>query len=194
MAQPASKAVTGAEVALAQRALLVRLAQCQRGGPAMEYALLAPMFLALLIAIMQIALVFIAQQALETAAQGTARLALTGQSQAGAWSAATFKSKACTALTASAPFMSCNGLFVDVATATSFATANTSVPTITYDSSGNVTNSFNYTVGTQGAVVVLKLLYRWPTISAPLGFTIKNQSNGERVLLATSVFKVEPYR
>ncbi len=50
---------------------------------AVEFAILAFPFLALLFAVMQTALIFFAQQTLETAAADSARLVLTGQMREG---------------------------------------------------------------------------------------------------------------
>lgn len=157
---------------------------------AIEYALLGPVLFALIIATIQTALVFIAQQGLESDAQNSARLILTGQSQQAGMTAAQFKTAACNALP---PFLSCSNLYIDVTTASSWSAANTGAPTITYDSSGNVTNGFSFSPGTQGSIVVLRLMYMWPTIAGPLGFDLSNQPGHNRMLVATSVFKTETY-
>ena len=53
----------------------------RRGAAAVEFALVAPPFLALLFAILELALVFFASQALETVTQDSSRLIMTGQAQ-----------------------------------------------------------------------------------------------------------------
>ncbi|HWU04008.1 MAG TPA: TadE/TadG family type IV pilus assembly protein [Novosphingobium sp.] len=179
---------------------LALLLDC-RASLSVEIAVMGPMFVALLTAILQIALVFMAQGALETTAEQASRLIMTGQAQtyAGTTSTGTtytgmtqadFKSAACTELRASAPFLSCSNLYVDVTTVSAYSSAVMGLP---LDSKGKLATSFNYSVGTQGTIVVLRLIYQWPTVSAPLGFTLSNQSDGSRLLLATSVFKSEPY-
>lgn len=51
------------------------------GSVLMEYAFVGPMFLALIIATMNIALIFLAQSAVNTAAEEASRLVMTGQAQ-----------------------------------------------------------------------------------------------------------------
>ena len=53
----------------------------QRGSAAVEFALVAPLFFALLFAIIETGLVFFASQSLETALQDSARAIMTGQAQ-----------------------------------------------------------------------------------------------------------------
>ncbi len=58
-----------------------RFARAEDGATAVEFALVATPFVALLIAILETALVFFAQQVLQTAATQSARLIMTGQAQ-----------------------------------------------------------------------------------------------------------------
>ena len=69
---------------------------CTRGATAVEFALVAAPFFALLIAILQTALIFLAQQVLQTATTEAARLVMTGQAQPDA-AAKTFADQAKTA-------------------------------------------------------------------------------------------------
>jgi len=59
-----------------------RFAQREEGSAAVEFALVVVPFLALMFAIIQTALVFFAQQTLESVAANAARQILTGQAQA----------------------------------------------------------------------------------------------------------------
>lgn len=179
------------------------LIRCAKGSAILEFALVAPPFLALLIAILQIAIAFIAQAMLETTAESAARLILTGQAQTYSGTSGTttytgmtqsdYASAVCTALKAQSPFMSCSNLYIDVTTVSNYADATTSLPALTYDSSGKVSNSWSYAIGTQGSIVVLRVMYVLPLAGAPMGFSLGNLTTGKRLLLATSVFKVEGY-
>lgn len=62
-------------------ATLRRFRGSRRGSAAVEFALVAPMFFALLFAIIESALMFLASQVLESASQNSARVLLTGQAQ-----------------------------------------------------------------------------------------------------------------
>ena len=65
----------------ALRASIGKLARRNDGAAAVEFALVAAPFLALVFAIMETAIVFFAGQALETAVADTSRLIMTGQAQ-----------------------------------------------------------------------------------------------------------------
>src|SRR3546814_8191287 len=82
--------------------------------------------------------------------------------------------------------MNCNDLMIDVRTVNSFSAVDTSMPTLTYDSDGNVTNSWKYELGGADKVVVMRLMYMLPVISGPLGFDLSNMRNGHRLLIARS--------
>jgi Flp pilus assembly protein TadG len=163
---------------------------------AVEYAIVFPFFLALILACLHTALVFFAQQGLETAAETAARLVLTGQAQQNYTGSQTqtsqqqFKAAACAALP---PFLMCNRLYVDVSTVSNYSSAVVSPPTFNYNSGGTVTTGFNYTPGAQGSIVVLRLMYLWPTLTGPAGFSLVNTANSNRLLIATSVMKTEGY-
>jgi Flp pilus assembly protein TadG len=58
-----------------------RFARAEDAAAAVEFALVAAPFLALIFAILETALVFFADQTLETAASNSARLIMTGQAQ-----------------------------------------------------------------------------------------------------------------
>src|SRR3954465_3007767 len=76
-------------------AMLRRLRGSRRGSAAVEFALVAPMFFALLFAIIETALMFFASQVLETATQDSARMIMTGQAQSASYTAAQFKADVC---------------------------------------------------------------------------------------------------
>jgi len=170
--------------------LLSRLIANERGATTIEFAFVAAPLMALLMAIVVTSTVYFAQQGLETAAEATARVLMTGQAQSSGYSAAQLKQAACTALP---PFLSCENLLVDVQSAATFSAVSTAAPTITYDSNGAVSNSFSYTPGNAGDIVVIRLMYIWKVPTGPLGFDVATLGNGKRLLITTSVAKTEPF-
>jgi Flp pilus assembly protein TadG len=162
----------------------------EHGAAMMEFAIVGSCFLALILGTLQIALIFFAQQSLETAAEATTRQIMTGQAQQGNMTAAQFKTAACNNLPT---FFKCANLMVDIRTATAFSAASTAMPTLTYDASGNPTNTWSYSLGGAGSIVVMRLMYVWPVLPGPLNFNLANQGSNKRMLMATSVFKSEPY-
>ena len=165
------------------------LARDTRGATVIEFVLVAAPFLALIFAVIQTSLVFFSQQTLETAAEDTARLIVTNQAQQAGMSQSAFKQAACSQLPS---FMDCNNLMVDVRTADDFADVDTGMPALTYDASGNVSNKWEFEMGGAEQVVVMRLMYQLPVVSAPLGFDVSNMQGGRRLLVATSVFQPEP--
>jgi len=82
---------------------------------------------------------------------------------------------------------------IDVEAYASFAAVNTSTPILTVDSNGNVTNTWQFDPGGPNDIVVVRVMYQWPVFLGPLGLNLSNLSNGNRLLVATAVFKNEPY-
>ena len=168
---------------------LTRFVRAREGATAVEFALIAPAFIALVVAIFQIAVYLFVQQSLQNAATAAGRLFLTGQAQT--WSQTTFKNYVCTNLLPS--MFNCNSLVVVVQPSTDFASASTSPPAL-YDANGNPITSFPYSTGAQGQIMVVQLVYPWSVVSGPLGFTISNLPNSAKLMMGITAFKVEPYQ
>lgn len=166
------------------------LAGDRRGATAIEFAIVIIPFIALLIAIFQTSLVFFAQQTLETTSEETARQLVTGAAQKVGMGQADFKAAACENLPV---FMSCDNLMIDVQTATSFANVDTAAPVLTYKHNGTIDNVWQFSPGGAGSIVVMRTMYAFPVVDGPLGFGLSNMTGGRRLLIATAVFKSEPY-
>jgi len=164
-------------------------ARDSRGATAVEFALVAAPFLALVIALIQTFLVFFAQQTLESIVRQSARLVMTGQVQSANMTQAVFKQKVCDQILI---LFNCSGLMVDLQVATSWTSANTGMPTLTYDGSGKVSNVWQYNPGQPGDIVVLRIMYEWPVVLGPLGFNLSNLSNGNRLIMSSAAFQNEP--
>lgn len=173
-----------------RRARLGTLARDRRGSSIVEFAVVVAPFLALVLGTFEIALVFFAQQGLETAAEVSARSIMTGAAQKANTTQAQFKALACKQLP---PFLSCGNLMVDVQKATTFSGLNMTSPVLTFGKNGQVKNTWSYTPGGAGDIVIIRLMYIWSTPLGPLHFNLSNLSNGRRLLIATSVFKSEPF-
>jgi Flp pilus assembly protein TadG len=171
-------------------------AVCQKGAAALEFALIAAPFLALLVALFQTALVFFAGRVLDEVAEEASRYILTGQAQQSNMTQSQFANYVCTSAdtaTLVSALFNCNNLMVNVQNYTDFASASTSSPTLTFNKNGTVSNTWNFSPGSPGSIVVVQLMYQWPIVLGPLGFNLSNLSNGNRLLVSTAVFKSEPY-
>lgn len=160
----------------------------QRGSAAVEFALVAPLFFALLFAIIETGMVFFASQSLETALQDSARTIMTGQAQINNLTKQSFKTNVVCKY-ASVLFDCANGIFVDVQ---SYPSGFGSVAISNPISGEDFTNT-KYSPGNPGDIVVVRLFYQWPLYVTGLGYNIANLSGNKRLLSATAAFKNEPY-
>jgi Flp pilus assembly protein TadG len=166
-------------------------ARREDGAAALEFAIVAAPFFAIILATLQTALAFFAGQVLESAVADSSRSILTGSAQNASLSQSGFATTVCGKVQA---LFDCSKLMIDVQTATSFGSANTGAPTLTFDSKGNVTNTWQYNPGNPGDIVIMRLMYQWPVFTGPLGLGLSNEKNGNLLLVATAAFKNEPYQ
>ncbi len=169
---------------------LRRLVRREDGTAAIEFAIVAVPFLALVFAIIETALVFFAGQALETAVAQSARLIMTGQAQNGNFSAAQFQQQVCSYV--NALFNCSSGVSVNVQKFSSFSSVTMLNP---LNANGTFNqNSMSYSPGGPGDIVVVQLFYQWPIYVSLLGLNLSNMAGGSRLLVATAAFRNEPYQ
>jgi Flp pilus assembly protein TadG len=178
---------------------LRRLPGDDRAATAVEFAMLAPPLIFLILASLQLSIIFFAGQYLQSLATLAARQIMTGQVQTA--TAGDTQTQAQTAFgtdvcnNAPTLFFTCANFMIDVESASSYSAIQSSTAplTPTYDTNGNVTNTWAYSPGGPGDIVIVRVMYNWPVVAAPLLPGLADQSNGDRLLVATSVFKNEPY-
>ncbi len=174
---------------LQKKSLFTRFRKSKDGVAAVEFAMVALPFFAMLFAIIETAIILFAGQLLETAVADTSRLIMTGQAQKQNMSAGQFKNNLCGRL--SGLFNCQRGLSIDVRYYNEIENAQNVRPT---DASGNMsTKGFGYAPGSPGDIVVVRAVYQWPVFVTRLGMNLVNQRNGTFLLIGTSVFKNEPY-
>src|SRR5271163_1987090 len=100
--------------------LIRRFARANTGAAAVEFAILALPFFGLLFAVFEMALMFLVSTTLQNATADAARMIRTGQMQASAATAATFKTQICSELSWLGSGCSTN-LSVNVQTFSSFS-------------------------------------------------------------------------
>lgn len=185
-----AKTLTGARRIIA-RTPLRRFIRQDDGAAAVEFAMVAAPFLALVFAIIETAIVFFAGQTLETAVADSSRLILTGQAQQQNFDQAAFKQAVCARIFGL--FDCANGIKVDVTKTNSFGSSNLSKP---LDAQGNLQSNFgnNYQPGGPGDIVVVRAVYEWPVYIQLLGFNLSDMKNGKRLIMATAAFRNEPYQ
>ena len=171
---------------LMPRRVARRFVQQQDGAAAVEFALVAAPFLALIFAILEIGIFLFANQTLEAAVADSGRLIMTGQAQTKSYSQADFTNAVCGRLSG---MFDCNGITANVQTYSTFASISTAPPI----TNGKIDNTkIAYNPGTPGSIVAVAVYYKWPIYV--LMFDQLANFGGNRLMVSTSVFRVEPYQ
>jgi Flp pilus assembly protein TadG len=175
------------------RKALRRFCRNRRGSAAVEFALVAPVFFALLFAIIETGIMYFASQILETVTQQSARQVLTGTAQGASYADwAHFRDGVvCGQIPG---VLTCSNIFVSVKSYPSCGAFSSVVISNPIDAQGNFDPSVaGYSPGGPGDTVVVQLFYQWPLFVTGLGYNIANLSNSHRLLVATAAFCNEPY-
>ncbi len=180
---------------------LARLASPRRflrrkdGAAAVEFALVLLPFVALMFGIMETALVFFADQTLQTMVTQGARLIMTGQAQNNGWDATAFKNAVCPSGQSYGGMINCNSLSVNVQTFSSFGAISYTPPGASQQNPNQLdTSGFVYQPGNPGSIVVVQFFYQWPITVSLMGLNaLANGPGGTRLLVATAAFRNEPY-
>jgi len=167
--------------------LLRHMASCRSGGAATEFAIVAFPFFAIVFMIINVGLVFFAQQTLQTATTQAARLIMTGQAQKSNMNAAQFQQQICAF---SATLLSCGNIYTNVQTFSSFGSVT--MPNPNQNGAFN-SSAFAFNIGGSGDIEVVQVFYQWPLFANLLGTRFSNMIGGSQLLVATAAFRNEPY-
>jgi Flp pilus assembly protein TadG len=167
--------------------VLRRFRRNRSGSAAVEFALVGPIFIALLFAIIEVAMVFFAGQLLETATQDASRKIMTGEAQIAKFSKQQFKDEVCARIFML--FDCTNGVYIDVQSYPGFT--NVKVVDPIDSSSKDFVDNMKFEPGAASDIVVVRVFYQWPLYLTGLGFA--NVSGNKRLLSATVAFRNEPY-
>ncbi|MDR3494274.1 MAG: pilus assembly protein [Ancalomicrobiaceae bacterium] len=168
-----------------------RLGRDERGVAAIEFAMIGVPFFAIIFAIVQTTLVFLADQLLDTAVTDASRQIRTGQAYSTGLSPADFKKSVCSKLMLKY-LIDCNNLYLNVTTVTNFASANLTPPTID-PKTGKLPTTTSYIIGGSSDIVVVSAYYLFPTLFSNFGLSMADQSNGTRLLGSVAAFRNEPF-
>lgn len=160
----------------------------REGTTAIEFAFVAIPFFLLLFGILEIGLSFFANQVLNNAVMDAARLIRTGQAHAQGFNQETFKAQIMDSV-AGFP-ISADRLTLDVEKIQGFGGFT---PKQLIDDTGNVTQDTGYDHGQAGDIIIVRALYRWPLVSALMKTNYGDLGSGDRLLVATAVFRNEPF-
>jgi len=159
------------------------------GSAAIEFAIIAPVFFFLMFVIAETALVFIAEQVLDNAVFETARLIRTGQVQEAAMTKEDFEDEVCGRVSV---FINCTGtdFYLDVKSYSTFGEMEVGNPV---DANDDFTDEGTFAFGEANDIVVVRAYYQWPTNTIFGGLSLKNLSNGKRLIGSFSAFRNEPF-
>lgn len=167
--------------------LLRRWRRDSRGATAIEFGIVAAPFFALMIAIIEVSLVYFANFNLENAVDQAGRLIRTGQAQQQGFSQGQFIQSICDNVSIMPGCAS--ALQVDVKKFENFSGITLDEP---LNGDGELRDDFGFDPGNGGDVVVVRAFYEWDLIAAVPG-GLGNMANGSRLLVATTTFRNEPF-
>lgn len=171
-----------------------RWVEDKRGAAAVEFAIVAPLFLALLFSILEAGYFFFVSSAVDQATARAARLIRTGQAQSATTpiSREAFFDEVCDVVKA---FGDCDAkMTVDVSRFTTFAglAADLSAPTCR-DADDDAVDALPYSVGAQREIVRVRICYIHKTFNPGLGLDLAQAADGTRKIVSVAIFRNEPF-
>ncbi len=171
-----------------------RLLKNRSGASAVEFALVAPIFIALMLSIIEAGYFFFINSAVTEATAKAARLVRTGQAQAGI-DPEDFFDEICDVVDS---FGDCEQqLTVDVARFDSFTDLANDLTSIQCRDSSDPTiagaqfGAANY--GARRDIVRVRICYLHRPVNPALGLRLSKNADGFREMVAVSVFRNEPF-
>ena len=160
----------------------------RRGTASLEFAVVATPFLALLFALIETMLVFFATFTLENGVAEAARDIRTGQAQAANFTQQDFRNAICDEV---GFMLNCGAsMELDVRTFDGFGNVQMPPP---LNPQGEFQTNFVFDPGQEGDVVVVRVFYSYPVMLPIIGSGMSNMAGQNRLLVASSVFRNEPF-
>jgi Flp pilus assembly protein TadG len=173
-----------------KRRLFRRYRQSESGVTAIEFAMVAPPFFALMLAIFEVGIMLFSEYVIEHGVGKAARMIRTGEVQTADMTVTEFKELVCGNL---AGFLDCaNDLHVDVRKFDDFDDIVLPAP---LDADGELTDDVTsdaYDPGEPYEVVVVRVYYTWSLFTPGLSH-MSNMADGQRLLAAGAAFRNEPF-
>ena len=170
------------------------LARDKSGAAAVEFAMIAPLFLALLFSILEAGYFFFVSSTVDQAAARAARLIRTGQAQSttSPISREDFFNEICNVVGA---LGDCSKqLTVDVTRYSDFAAlaADLTAP-VCRDADDTAVNAIPYNVGAQREIVRVRICFLHRSFNPGLGLNLAQAADGSRKLISVTIFRNEPF-
>ncbi len=159
----------------------------RRGSVMLEYSILLLPALMILFGIFEMGMVIFENSVVEGATRDAARRLRTGQAQTSADPAATFRQTFCASLFS---LYNCSSFSFDVRSFADFTAI--ALPTPQFDAQGNVSNA-QFTPGGAGTITTVRVIYRHVFSTPLIGSLMGADAGNTLAVIATAVFKTEPY-
>jgi Flp pilus assembly protein TadG len=170
-----------------------RFARARRGSSAVEFAIVVIPFFLLTFGLAEVAMIGFAQTSLNFAVTETARQIRTGQAQMGGVSEGQIQQELCAEMNSFLDLECDDNLYLDVDRFDSFTNAanGTEAP---IQNGEFEDGGFGYAPGNASDIVVVRAYYRWKVMTPLFEPVFSNVSYGERILIATMMFRNEPFQ
>ena len=160
----------------------------ERGVTAVEFGLLALPFFALVSAIMETAIIFLASNIFESALQDSSRLIRTGRAHQNNYAIEDFRGEICDRTYG---LFDCSQIKLSVRTIDSFASMSITPP-IAPDTA-EWTLAEQYDPGSRKSIVVAEAYYKWETLLDIMGFNLMSSADGTVLMGTARVWRNEPF-
>lgn len=165
---------------------LNRLGRDRQGSVAVQFGLSAPWLFLMVAAIIEVTYVFFLNQVIEGAAYDAARQIRTGQVQSAADPQTAFRDQLCAGLL---ELIDCNQVTFDVRNYDNFTQASLN---LSFNDQGQIAGAA-FQPGGEERVAVVRVAYQHVYATPMVGQLLGSGDSDKQILLATEVFKNEPY-
>ena len=172
----------------AKAAFHKRILHDSRGAAMVEFAILAVLFIGMLIAVLDTGIMYFVGGSLDSNVRVTSRLIRTGQASDLGVTGAQFKAKICDGLGGIANCAS--NLHVDVAVISRFEDADLASPVT---AAGTIRTKEYFDIGSAGDIMVVRASLPWTPSFNVLSYAHAHLADGRTLLNSTAIFRIEPY-
>jgi hypothetical protein len=168
------------------------LFRCRRGSTAVEFAILAPPFIMLMMSTFEVGWFYFTNSLVDAATINAGRMIRTGVAQEGGLDKEAFFDEICPKVN---PIGDCGSrLTVEVQTFDTFAelAADVSEPLCRDDEPDEV-NALAYEPGMDNQIVRIRLCFLYDTLNPAIGVNLADTEDGRRRLISTHIFRNEPF-
>ncbi|MCI5043833.1 MAG: pilus assembly protein [Aquisalinus sp.] len=160
------------------------------GSVAVEFALVAPIFLATVFTLLELGIFYMTTASVDAASQQAARLVRTGQ--AGGFDRAAFVDEVCAKLRSLGDCQ--NSITVETKRYNSFATlaSDSSAPTCR-DADQEAVDGLAYETGSALEIVRVRLCFLYKPFSPAVGMQLQKNSIGQVRVISESIVRNEPF-